>query len=88
MSLLTPNFKHRLLLVVGASALFYCGTAHAYIDPGIGSILFQSAIAGLITLLAFWQRLKVMIRQFFSKKTTVDDSDPKESPSVAHEDKD
>ena len=88
MSSFIPILQRHLLLVVGVSTFFYCGTAHAYIDPGIGSILFQSAIAGLITLLAFWQRLKVMIRQFFSKKNTVDDSDPKEPPSVVHEDED
>ncbi len=86
MSPLTPIFKHRLLLV-GISTLFYCGTAHAYIDPGIGSILFQSAIAGLITLLAFWQRLKAMIQQLFSRKTKVDDPDLPDPPKV-DEDKD
>jgi hypothetical protein len=40
--------------------------AHAYIDPGIGSIIFQGLLAGLVTVAAFWRTLKQKVQGFFS----------------------
>ncbi|MGQ9730137.1 MAG: hypothetical protein ACUVX8_02600 [Candidatus Zipacnadales bacterium] len=46
-----------VLTALGAS-----GPAHAYIDPGTGSYLFQLAIAGLLSALfvirLYWRKLK------------------------------
>jgi hypothetical protein len=43
-------------------------TAHAYIDPGTGSIVLQMIIAGIaggwLTLKLFWHRIK----SFFQRK--------------------
>lgn len=55
-----------------ALALFAASPAHAYIDPGTGSVLLQALIAGLAVasaaIAAFWGR----IRQFFSRRQRAD----------------
>ena len=40
--------------------------AHAYIDPGIGSLLFQSAVAGFIAVGAAWAGFKMKIQDFLN----------------------
>ena len=51
-----------MLSMVAAIAL-WAAPAHAYIDPGAGSMFLQLLVAavagGLWTLKAYWQRLKV-----------------------------
>ena len=42
--------------------------AYAYIDPGIGSMMLQGLLAGLVTMLVFWQRLRNRITTFFKGK--------------------
>ena len=42
--------------------------AHAYIDPGIGSLLFQSAVAGFIAIGAAWAGFKMKILDFFNSR--------------------
>jgi hypothetical protein len=43
------------------------GVAHAYLDPGTGSIILQGLIAGIIGTAAFarmyWTRLKSLLRR-------------------------
>lgn len=43
-------------------ALFAPGTAHAYIDPGTGSLLLQGILgaiaAGMVAVSFYWQRFK------------------------------
>lgn len=57
-------------------ALFH-STAHAYIDPGSGSIILQAVVGGIFALLlaikAFWGR----ITAFFSpsKKGSAEDNE-------------
>lgn len=41
--------------------------AHAYLDPGTGSMILQGLAAGLIALLAFWSRVRALISNFFKK---------------------
>ena len=41
--------------------------AHAYIDPGLGSMLLQGLAAGAISLLVFWRGLRSKITSFFIK---------------------
>jgi hypothetical protein len=64
------------LLAIGAStaallAASY-GTALAYLDPGTGSIILQSLIAGIIGSMAFarmyWTRLKDIYRRTFGDR--------------------
>lgn len=63
-------------LIVITLVLFSSTEAHAYLDPGTGSILIQGLIAaiagGLFTLRMYWQKVK----DFFSgsKDETEEDS--------------
>lgn len=52
------------LLLFGAIAP---NPAHAYLDPGTGSMILQGLAAGLVALLAFWSRARTLIRNFFKK---------------------
>ncbi|MBE6443022.1 MAG: hypothetical protein E7022_12060 [Desulfovibrio desulfuricans] len=42
--------------------------AHAYFDPGTGSMLLQALAAGLIGVAAFWRHIKEKISSVFSSK--------------------
>ena len=48
------------------------GTAFAYLDPGTGSIILQSLIAGIIGSMAFarmyWTRLKALVGRTFGDR--------------------
>ena len=48
--------------------------AHAYLDPGTGSYVFQVAIAvtlgAAFTVKAFWERIKISLQKLLSRKTT------------------
>lgn len=63
------NFKNAMF--VAYLSLMFClmfeRTAHAYIDPGIGSVVFQVAIGGIIgasiAVKVFWKN----IVSFFKK---------------------
>lgn len=56
--------KVSLILLVSllCSQLVFSGTAHAYLDPGTGSLIFQMIIAAgvgaLFFLRVFWRRIK------------------------------
>lgn len=55
------------ILAFGAAALIITtGQAHAYIDPGVGSILLQSLIAFIaaasVTAGHFWDRIKAFFK--------------------------
>lgn len=43
--------------------------AFAYIDPGVGSLVFQGMIAGLVTIAAGWTALKAKIRALIDRKS-------------------
>lgn len=47
--------------------LLFERTAHAYIDPGIGSIIFQVAIGGLIgaavAIKVFWKKIVLFFKK-------------------------
>ena len=57
----------RPLIVFLAMLLLIPQPAHAYIDPGIGSLLFQGAIAGFIAIAAAWTAFKMKISSLFGK---------------------
>lgn len=52
------------------AGLLYMAPAHAYLDPGTGSIILQSMLAGLAIVLTsigmFWQRIKLFFSSLFS----------------------
>ena len=43
-----------------------------YIDPGTGSLLFQTLVSGFLTILVFYKRIKFFLKNkfdnFFKKK--------------------
>ncbi len=59
----------RLTLVIAVSAaglLLLAAPAHAYLDPGTGSYVFQMVVAALVTagfvLKSVWRRLRDRLR--------------------------
>ncbi|HEY1382731.1 MAG TPA: hypothetical protein VGF43_03905 [Dongiaceae bacterium] len=69
-----PMWALRRNLAIGAGAVLIlsasCSPALAYLDPGTGSIILQSIIAGVIGSMAlarmYWTRLKDVLRRIFS----------------------
>lgn len=65
----------RWLTIGGSAGLILSAsydTAFAYLDPGTGSIILQSLIAGIIGSMAFarmyWTRLKEIFRRTFGNR--------------------
>lgn len=56
------------LLLTLAAFVLLTGNAHAYLDPGTGSVLLQGLLAGLLALGAFWRQVKQWARGLFSRK--------------------
>jgi len=55
------RFRARALLVAG---LLYLPAAHAYLDPGTGSVILQVLLGGLaglaVAIKLFWHRLTLL----------------------------
>ena len=73
---MNPDFRSLKVLGIGLLALAYAGPSHAYIDPGTGSIILQSILAGIAVavgmLRMFWYRIKTF---FVSSNDTGRDTD-------------
>jgi hypothetical protein len=39
-----------------------------YIDPGSGSILFQALLSAGLTIIVFYKRIILFVKNFFNKK--------------------
>ncbi len=72
------------MMVITVLGFGYIAPAHAYLDPGTGSIILQGLIAGFLVISAaasvFWQRIKSIASSLFSssestKAESDDDSD-------------
>jgi hypothetical protein len=59
--------KHQRYLLFPA-LLAFPGIAHAYIDPGTGSLLLQGLVAALVSVMIFWRNLRMSIINFFRGK--------------------
>ncbi len=72
------NKRLPIIALVLLPGLFYITPAYAYLDPGTGSILLQSLLAGIATAAAvgsmFWQRLKDFFASLFSPRKSTDSS--------------
>jgi len=83
------DFRSAVLLLL-FSVVGWTPDAHAYIDPGTGSILVQGIIAAIaaigVTLKLYWHRFI----GFFDRRSTNEPTteDPKNSEHVANQDKD
>ena len=57
-------------------AIFFSGPAHAYLDPGTGSIILQAIVGtiavGMVSIKLYWYRIK----NFFKNRTP---EEPKDS---------
>ena len=66
MSKLNLFFLSFIILIIKTS------NAHAYLDPGTGSINLQAIIgfiaAGIATISIYWTKFKSIIAKIFSKK--------------------
>ena len=65
----------KILLINFISLLLAVSSAHAYLDPGSGSIILQALIAGLaagaVFIKIYWHKLLVLLG--IRKKAKVDD---------------
>ena len=69
------KYYKRLITLLGIFFLFYLSfyqNAHAYLDPGTGSYIFQllvaSLLGGLFAIKIFWTKIKMFFTKLFSKK--------------------
>ena len=47
--------------------IFIITNAHAYLDPGTGSILVSAIVAGFVTIKTYWKMIVQKIKKFISK---------------------
>lgn len=61
----THGFYMGRVIAVAAAALLAAAPSHAYLDPGTGSIVLQSILAGIAVAMGllrlYWYRLKSFI---------------------------
>lgn len=66
-----------IILAVLFFVLFRSYSAHAYIDPGIGSYIFQLLIAGLVgasfLIKVFWGEIKVFFSKYVLRRSSDED---------------
>lgn len=65
------KIEQNILLFLVILSLFP-GIAHAYLDPGTGSYIMQIFLAlimgALYTIKIYWTKIKVFLKNIFSKK--------------------
>jgi hypothetical protein len=65
------NRSYLLLSTLVCASLLSGSNAHAYVDPGTGSLLIQWALgiamASFATLAMYWQRAKGFLRRKFDR---------------------
>jgi hypothetical protein len=65
------------VVLVGLLFLIFARDAHAYIDPGTGSYIFQLLLAGLLgaafLVKIFWKNLKAFFSNLVSKGQVEED---------------
>ncbi len=73
------------LIVLGAVLLLPDRQAHAYLDPGTGSLLVQGLIgavaAGLLVLKLYWQKLRGLFSSQSASEPPRTAPEPRERPS-------
>ncbi|MFB3045154.1 MAG: hypothetical protein ACE10A_02410 [Acidiferrobacterales bacterium] len=78
-----PTMRARGLMAVACLTVLYASPAHAYLDPGTGSIILQGLLAGIAAAMAaaglYWARVKNFFSSVFSSKKLAD-SNPEQDP--------
>ncbi len=74
----------RLALRVAAAAVpcltLAAQTAHAYIDPGTGSMLLQIIGAGIAGAIFYFRELRIRLLSFFTRRQTRAPDDVTDAP--------
>ena len=66
----------RFAIWSGAILAIMTQPAYAYIDPGLGSLLVQSVVAGFLAVGVAWAGFKMKVMSFFDRRKN--GSKPKE----------
>lgn len=61
--------KYLKLSVLTLVGLCFSVQAHAYLDPGTGSVIIQAVIAVFVAFGVFWGRVKSFLSGLFSRKS-------------------
>ena len=67
MGVLAVTRPAKFLLWSGALLAIMTQPAYAYIDPGLGSLLVQSVVAGFLAIGVAWAGFKMKIMSFFER---------------------
>ena len=69
-------------LIISLTFLSIPNLAHAYIDPGMGSLILQGIIGfiavGITSITIFWNKIKFFLRKIFKNKRTQNKDNEKE----------
>lgn len=69
-------------LIISLAFLLTPNLAHAYIDPGTGSLILQGIIGfialGITSVTIFWNKIKIFLRKIFKNKSTQNNDNEKE----------
>ncbi|PIR06611.1 MAG: hypothetical protein COV55_03750 [Candidatus Komeilibacteria bacterium CG11_big_fil_rev_8_21_14_0_20_36_20] len=72
------------LIFLSLFFLLVTKTAHAYLDPGSGSFIFQIIIAGLLSgafaIKMYFKKIKKLFTRIFNRKKTDYEEEHKETP--------
>lgn len=66
------------LLYVFFLSFLFTPKAHAYLDPGTGSMLLQALVAGAVAILVFGKRIWIGLSGLFAKRGTTDTTSTEE----------
>ena len=58
----------RFAVWTGAILAIMTQPAYAYIDPGLGSLLVQSVVAGFLAVGVAWAGFKMKVMSFFDRR--------------------
>jgi hypothetical protein len=68
---MSPRRLVMVLIVLAFLSLFFPSPAHAYLDPGTGSYIFQLIIASIVGLgfvvKIYWKKIKAFFVKLISK---------------------
>ena len=80
-----PRWSTRWVIAsVAAMLLVAEAPAHAYIDPGSGSLLYQALLAGLLGLGFTFRRTTATVSRFFRRMTGRSSGDASSSGPGTH----
>jgi hypothetical protein len=60
------TWRNKFLLLI-YSQIIWVSPSYGYIDPGIGSLIFQGFLVTLISVSVFWRGIKNKVTNFFMR---------------------